>query len=73
MTTPKKIPVGVWAAANYDPPPSAEQLSAWARQGEFQPPAEKVGREWYVRADAVRVVAGAGLTLVQRLRQREPA
>lgn len=55
-------------------PPSAELLRTWARQGQFDPPAEKVGKEWYVREDAKRLNlkfgGNGGLTLVQRL-QRE--
>lgn len=69
------IPVGVWAASRYDPPPSVWLLRKWARGGEFWPPAEKVGKEWYVREDARRLsvpptddaASRLGLSLVERL------
>jgi hypothetical protein len=81
--THKKIPVTAWAAAHYDPAPSCWLLRKWARDGEFWPPAAKVGKEWYVREDARRLSvapvddagAAAGLSLVERLqrRARQPA
>ena len=77
----KNIPVTAWAAARYDPPPSAWQLRKWCRQGEFWPPAEKVGKEWYVREDARRLsvapvdqaAMAAGLSLVERLQMKASA
>ena len=79
--TPKKIPVATWAAQHYDPPPSAWVLRKWCRQGDIWPPAERVGKEWYVREDARRlsvapvddVAAAAGLSLVDRLQRRMEA
>lgn len=81
MATPKKIPVAAWAAANYDPPPSAWVLRKWARDGDFWPPAERVGKEWYVRADARRLSVApiddaaveAGLSVVERLQRKMAA
>lgn len=77
----KKIPVATWAAAHYDPPPSAWVLRKWARSGEFWPPAERVGKEWYVREDARRLSVApfddaaveAGMSLVERLQRRAQA
>jgi hypothetical protein len=79
VPAPKKIPVAAWAAARYEPPPSAWLLRKWCRNGELWPPAEKVGKEWYVREDARRLsvahsddaAAAAGLSLVERLQRRE--
>ena len=51
----KKIPLVQWAAARYDPLPSAYIRHRWARDGEIHPKPEKVGPEWWVREDAVRV------------------
>lgn len=78
MSTPKMMPVADWAAARYTKPPSAWVLRKWCRQGEFWPPAERVGREWCVREDARRlsvahvddVAAAAGLSLVERLQRK---
>ena len=79
--TPKKIPVATWAASRYDPPPSAWVLRKWCRQGDIWPPAERVGKEWYVREDASRLsvapvddaAAAAGLSLVERLQRKMQA
>lgn len=67
MTTTKRIPLAAWAAARYDPPPSAWVLRRWCRDGEIVPAPERVGRDWYVPADARRVTAPAA-SLVARLR-----
>lgn len=79
MPALKKIRVSTWAAAHYEPPPSAWLLRKWCRNGELWPPAEKVGKEWYVREDARRLsvahadeaAAATGLSLVERLQLRE--
>lgn len=52
MTTPKLMPLTEWAAARYTTPPSLYVLRQLCRRGRFDPPAEKAGREWYVREDA---------------------
>lgn len=78
MTAAKKIPVATWAQAHYDPPPSDYVLRKWCRDGEFWPPAEKVGKEWRVFENARRisvapvddVAAAAGLSVVERLQRR---
>lgn len=51
----KKILLTQWADARYDPAPPLFTLRRWARNGEIQPPPEKVGKAYYVRADAERV------------------
>ena len=80
---PKMMPLADWAAARYSRPPSAYVLRKLCRAGCFDPPAEKTGRDWYVREDARLIVATpsandtpaddaqtpARLTLVQQLRQ----
>lgn len=50
-----KILLSDWAARRYDPPPSSFVLRKWCRDGEIYPPPEKVGREWYVDANARRL------------------
>jgi hypothetical protein len=78
MKPHKLIPIHAWAARRYDPPPSLWLLRKWARNHEFSPPAERVGKEWYVREDARRVstpahddaAAAAGMSLVERLQHR---
>lgn len=62
----KKIPLAVWAAKRYDPPPSPFILRKWCRDGEISPPPERVGREWRVSENAVRLT-GARLSLVEQL------
>ncbi|MEH6575778.1 MAG: excisionase [Amphritea sp.] len=43
-----------WDQANYPScPHSLSTLRNWAKDGKFNPPAEKHGREWVVRSDAV--------------------
>ena len=82
MTAPKMMPLADWAAARYSRPPSPYVLRKLCRAGAFDPPAEKTGRDWYVREDAVLIVAEPSandaqqdqqpaprLTLVQQLRQ----
>lgn len=70
MAEPQMILLEVWAAKRYNPAPSLFTLRQWARDGEFWPPAEKVGRVWMVLESAKRLSSSApGLTLVDRLRQ----
>ena len=63
----RSIPLRAWASARYDPAPSDWTLRRWARDGEIYPAPERVGRSWYVRADARRLT-GATVSLVDRLR-----
>lgn len=64
-TAAKMIPVGVWAAARYAPPPSDWVLRKWCRSGEIYPAPELVGKAWFVLETARRltgaVPVGGGL------------
>lgn len=63
-----KITLTEWAAKNYTPPPSAWVLAEWRRAGQIHPLPERVGREWYVDADARRVIHEAPRrSLVRRI------
>jgi hypothetical protein len=42
-----------WDSKNYAKPHSEATLRRWAQNGNIYPPAEKHGREWMVRSDAV--------------------
>ena len=42
-----------WDAQNYTKPHSIVTLRRWAQNNKFSPPAEKHGRDWMVKADAV--------------------
>ena len=57
MTTPKLMPLTEWAAMRYTTPPSLYVLRKLCRAGAFDPPAEKTGRDWYVREDARLIMA----------------
>jgi len=48
----KKIPLTEWAEARYEPPPSIHTLRKWARDCRIFPIPEKVGRTYYVDAEA---------------------
>ena len=54
---PKLMPLTEWAAARYTTPPSLYVLRKLCRHGRFDPPAEKAGRDWYVREDARLITA----------------
>jgi hypothetical protein len=63
-----KITLIEWAAARYDPAPSAWVLRAWVRDGQIYPTPEKVGRTYYVEQNARRVnPQQPRLSLVERL------
>lgn len=59
MSTPKLMPLTEWAQARYTTPPSLYVLRKLCRNGLFDPPAEKAGRDWYVREDARLITADA--------------
>lgn len=46
------IRIDVWAAGKISPAPHRARLAYWARHGLIQPQPSKIGRDWYVRADA---------------------
>lgn len=64
-----KITLEEWAAKSYSKPPTARALGNWRRQGQIYPPPERVGREWFVPEDAVRVVDQPPPNLAARLRR----
>lgn len=73
VSTPKKIKLADWASRHFDPVPSAFVLRKLAREGGIYPQPIKVGRDWYVAANA-RLLAdeepvGGGL-VAQLLGQR---
>lgn len=47
----KFITLEAWAE-RLDPPPAINTLRAWARSGKFDPPAQKMGRTYYVDENA---------------------
>lgn len=55
-----KITLDTWAARNFDPPPTLPTLRTWARSGHIQPAPVKVGRTWYVDADAAYTAGAHG-------------
>lgn len=57
MSTPKLMPLADWAAVRYTRPPSIAVLRRLCRNGRFDPPAEKAGRDWFVREDARLITA----------------
>ena len=57
MSTPKLMPLADWAAVRYTRPPSIAVLRRLCRNGQFDPPAEKAGRDWFVREDARLITA----------------
>ena len=66
----KKITLKAWAAARYDPPPSARTLQKWAREGDLHPPPVKLGRCYYISPKAMHIremLAGEGSGLVEQL------
>jgi hypothetical protein len=56
---PKLMPLTEWAKTRYTTPPSLYVLRKLCRDGLFDPPAEKTGRDWYVREDARLVTSDA--------------
>jgi predicted site-specific integrase-resolvase len=64
----KKIPLTTWAAARYDPAPSAWVMRQWIRRGEIHPAPELVGRTYYVNENARRITADQpAMSLVERI------
>ncbi|HCP01421.1 MAG TPA: excisionase [Rhodospirillaceae bacterium] len=48
----KLVTLTRWAELTFEDPPSAATLRMWARCGRFDPPAQKVGRSYYVSSSA---------------------
>ena len=48
-----KVSLEKWAERNFDPAPHISTLRAWVRQAKIYPPAQKVGRTYYVDENAV--------------------
>jgi predicted site-specific integrase-resolvase len=69
-----KVRLLAWAQARYTPPPSIHTLRRWARNNEIYPPAERVGRDLYVEADAIRLIENCAPkpSLVERLGLKPP-
>lgn len=67
-----KILLVDWAAAQYNPPPSAYVLRSWRLAGQIVPAPEKVGSAYYVDESARRQLKPRP-TLVQRLKAAEHA
>jgi len=72
-----KVTLAAWAKQFYDPPPSIHTLRQWVRNGEIHPPAELVGRNYYVNHDAKRLGGSTtkaperGMSLVDRIKANE--
>jgi predicted site-specific integrase-resolvase len=63
----KLVPLVEWAATRYRRIP-LRTLRRWAREGNFHPPAEKVGREYQVLETAERADGiGKFLPLTERI------
>jgi hypothetical protein len=66
----KAVLLETWGAAHFDPPPSLWTLRALVRAGKIQPPPVKIGKAYYVQADAQVVPEGVRRpSLVQRLQR----
>lgn len=48
----KLVTLTRWAELTFEDPPSPATLRMWARCGRFDPPAQKVGRSYYVSSGA---------------------
>lgn len=64
-----KITIIEWAAKHYSKPPSRWVLGKWRRAQQIYPPPERVGHDWFVEPDAVRVVDQPLPNLVGKLRR----
>lgn len=54
---PKEVPLEIWAAAKFAPPPSIHTLRRWVRETKIFPIPRKYGREYLVKTDADYVVS----------------
>lgn len=58
MSTAPKIPLPIWAAKHWSPPPTARTLATWASNGRIRPAPQKIGRTYYVDPDAKYIGRG---------------
>lgn len=66
MSAPK-ITLEEWARRKFDPPPCAETRRRWVRSCRIYPLPEKVGRTYYVNADAEYIDPSDTDTLLDRI------
>ena len=77
MSTPPKAPrklitLALWARIRFDPPPPSRTLYRWIEQGKIIPAPIRLGRPYYVEADAVHIAElERGERLIDRLRARD--
>lgn len=69
LTEAKLLLLEEWAEAHFHTPPSLWTLRAMARKGFFDPPAVKLGKAYYVRADVQVRDPNRRPTLVDRLKR----
>ncbi|QHM71328.1 excisionase [Mixta intestinalis] len=50
-----QITLTEWADNHYTTPPNINTLRRWARNGNFYPPPEKHGRQYYIDPNAIYV------------------
>lgn len=48
-----KLRLDAWLSQQFDPPPAIRTARLWIRDGKIYPPPVKVGRAYYVEANAV--------------------
>jgi predicted site-specific integrase-resolvase len=63
----QKLTIHEWAALEFATPPAERTLRQWVKEGQIVPPPIKIGRAYYVRADA-KHIAEATVIARQRLR-----
>lgn len=66
---PQYVTLTEWAADKFSKPPSLWTLRQMARNGRFDPPAVKIGKEYHVEPQARVVAPVTRPTLVQRLQR----
>lgn len=62
MRAQPKITLRTWASRKWDPPPCPRTLQRWVKNANIDPPAEKVGREYYVDPDAKYIDKNGNVT-----------
>jgi hypothetical protein len=69
VSEPTLLLLEEWAAGHFKTPPSLWTLRGMARNGFFDPPAVKLGKAYYVRADVQVRDPHRRPTLVDRLKR----